>query len=96
MEDRLSDSISLLSGGQRQALNLVMATLSDSKILLLDEYTAAFDPRMAMFVIELTKTLVTEFQLTMIMVIHSIKDTLACGDRTVMMHQGEIVLDIVG
>ena len=96
LEDRLGDSIGLLSGGQRQAVSLVMATLADSKILLLDEHTAALDPRMAMFVIELTKTLVTEFQLTVIMVTHSMKDALACGDRTVMMHQGEIVLDVVG
>ena len=73
-----------------------MATLADSKILLLDEHTAALDPRMAMFVIELTKTLVSEFQLTVIMVTHSMKDALACGDRTVMMHQGEIVLDVSG
>ncbi|WP_341659953.1 ATP-binding cassette domain-containing protein, partial [Vibrio sp.] len=96
LEDRLGDSIGLLSGGQRQAVSLVMATLADSKILLLDEHTAALDPRMAMFVIELTKTLVSEFQLTVIMVTHSMKDALACGDRTVMMHQGEIVLDVSG
>ena len=96
LEDRLGDSIGLLSGGQRQAVSLVMATLADSKILLLDEHTAALDPRMAMFVIELTKTLVSEFQLTVIMVTHSMKDALACGDRTVMMHQGEIVLDVAG
>ena len=96
LEDRLGDSIGLLSGGQRQAVSLVMATLADSKILLLDEHTAALDPRMAVFVIELTKTLVSEFQLTVIMVTHSMKDALACGDRTVMMHQGEIVLDVAG
>ena len=96
LEDRLGDSIGLLSGGQRQAVSLVMATLADSKILLLDEHTAALDPRMAVFVIELTKTLVSEFQLTVIMVTHSMKDALACGDRTVMMHQGEIVLDVSG
>ncbi|MGC9403839.1 ABC transporter ATP-binding protein [Vibrio genomosp. F10] len=96
LEDRLSDHIGLLSGGQRQAVSLVMATLSDSKLLLLDEHTAALDPRMAAFVIDLTKTIVREFNLTVMMVTHSMKDALACGDRTVMLHQGEIVLDVSG
>lgn len=96
LEDRLGDSIGLLSGGQRQAVSLVMATLSDSKLLLLDEHTAALDPRMAAFVIDLTKRVVTEFDLTVMMVTHSMKDALACGDRTVMLHQGEIVLDVAG
>ncbi|MBE1273459.1 ABC transporter ATP-binding protein [Enterovibrio baiacu] len=96
LEDRLSDSIGLLSGGQRQAVSLVMATLSDSKLLLLDEHTAALDPRMAAFVIDLTKKVITEFGLTALMVTHSMKDALACGDRTVMLHQGKIVLDVKG
>ncbi|WP_407333773.1 ABC transporter ATP-binding protein [Enterovibrio sp. 27052020O] len=96
LEDRLGDSIGLLSGGQRQAVSLVMATLSDSKLLLLDEHTAALDPRMAAFVIDLTKKVITEFGLTALMVTHSMKDALACGDRTVMLHQGEIVLDVAG
>ncbi len=96
LEDRLGDNIGLLSGGQRQAVSLVMATLSDSKLLLLDEHTAALDPRMAAFVIDLTKTIVKEFNLTAMMVTHSMKDALACGDRTVMLHQGEIVLDVEG
>ncbi len=96
LEDRLSDSIGLLSGGQRQAVSLVMATLSDSKLLLLDEHTAALDPRMAAFVIDLTKKVITEFGLTALMVTHSMKDALACGDRTVMLHQGNIVLDVNG
>ncbi|CZF82145.1 High-affinity branched-chain amino acid transport ATP-binding protein LivF [Grimontia celer] len=96
LEDRLGDSIGLLSGGQRQAVSLVMATLSDSKLLLLDEHTAALDPRMAAFVIDLTKKVITEFGLTALMVTHSMKDALACGDRTVMLHQGEIVLDVEG
>ncbi|MCJ2377275.1 ABC transporter ATP-binding protein [Vibrio sp. ZSDZ34] len=96
LEDRLSDNIGLLSGGQRQAVSLVMATLSDSKLLLLDEHTAALDPRMAAFVIDLTKKVVKEFNLTVMMVTHSMKDALACGDRTVMLHQGEIVLDVAG
>ncbi|MGF1759616.1 ABC transporter ATP-binding protein [Photobacterium sagamiensis] len=96
LEDRLSDSIGLLSGGQRQAVSLVMATLADSKLLLLDEHTAALDPRMAAFVLALTKKVVEEFDLTVMMVTHSMKDALAYGDRTVMLHQGEIVLDVDG
>ncbi|MBD1571768.1 ABC transporter ATP-binding protein [Vibrio sp. S17_S38] len=96
LEDRLGDNIGLLSGGQRQAVSLVMATLSESKLLLLDEHTAALDPRMAAFVIDLTKTVVKEFDLTAMMVTHSMKDALACGDRTIMLHQGEIVLDVDG
>ena len=96
LEDRLSDSIGLLSGGQRQAVSLVMATLADSQLLLLDEHTAALDPRMAAFIIDLTKRIVDEFKLTVMMVTHSMKDALACGDRTVMLHQGNIVLDVAG
>lgn len=96
LEDRLGDSIGLLSGGQRQAVSLVMATLSESKLLLLDEHTAALDSRMAAFIINLTKTIVQEFNLTVLMVTHSMKDALACGNRTIMLHQGEIVLDVAG
>ena len=96
LEDRLTDSIGLLSGGQRQAVSLVMATLSPSKLLLLDEHTAALDPRMAAFITQLTNTIVDEFKLTVLMVTHSMKDALACGDRTVMLHQGEVVLDVSG
>lgn len=96
LEDRLGDNIGLLSGGQRQAVSLVMATLSDSKLLLLDEHTAALDPRMAAFIIDLTKRVVSEFNLTVMMVTHSMKDALACGDRTIMLHQGKIVLDVDG
>lgn len=96
LENRLGDNIGLLSGGQRQAVSLVMATLSESKLLLLDQHTAALDPRMAAFIIDLTKKIVKEFNLTVMMVTHSMKDALACGDRTVMLHQGQIVLDVTG
>ncbi len=96
LEDRLGDSIGLLSGGQRQAVSLVMATLSDSHLLLLDEHTAALDPRMAAFILDLTNTVVEEFGLTVMMVTHSMKDALASGDRTVMLHQGKIVFDVSG
>ena len=96
LEDRLRDSIGLLSGGQRQAVSLVMATLSDSHLLLLDEHTAALDPRMAAFILDLTNRVVKEFGLTVMMVTHSMKDALASGQRTVMLHQGKIVLDVAG
>lgn len=96
LEDRLGDSIGLLSGGQRQAVSLVMATLSDSHLLLLDEHTAALDPRMAAFILDLTNRVVKEFGLTVMMVTHSMKDALASGQRTVMLHQGKIVLDVSG
>ncbi len=96
LEDRLGDSIGLLSGGQRQAVSLVMATLADSHLLLLDEHTAALDPRMAAFILDLTNRVAEEFGLTVMMVTHSMKDALASGERTVMLHQGKIVLDVAG
>ena len=96
LEDRLGDRIGRLSGGQRQAVSLIMATLADSRILLLDEHTAALDPRMAAFVIDLTNRVYEEFALTILMVTHSMKDALSCGGRTVMLHQGEVVLDVAG
>lgn len=96
LEDRLGDSIGLLSGGQRQAVSLVMATLTDSHLLLLDEHTAALDPRMAAFILDLTNTVVKEFSLTVMMVTHSMKDALTSGDRTIMLHQGKVVLDVAG
>ncbi|AIL32810.1 ABC transporter ATP-binding protein [Basilea psittacipulmonis] len=96
LENRLTDSIGLLSGGQRQAVSLLMASLRPSKILLLDEHTAALDPRTAHFVLELTSQLVNEQKLTTMMVTHSMKQALEYGDRTIMLHQGQIVLDISG
>jgi len=96
LENRLGDSIGLLSGGQRQAVSLIMASLSDSKVILLDEHTAALDPRMALFVMDLTEKIIKEFNLTVMMVTHSMKDALAHGSRTIMLHQGEIVLDVEG
>lgn len=86
----------LLSGGQRQALSLVMATLSGSEVLLLDEHTAALDPGMAEFVMELTQRLVTEHRLTTLMVTHSMRQALDFGTRTVMLHGGRVVLDVAG
>ncbi|MEZ2721005.1 ABC transporter ATP-binding protein [Paenalcaligenes hominis] len=96
LENRLTDRIGLLSGGQRQAVSLLMAALRPSRILLLDEHTAALDPRTADFVLELTERIVTEGQLTTMMVTHSMKQALEVGDRTVMLHQGQVVLDVSG
>ncbi len=96
LEDRLGDRMELLSGGQRQAVSLLMATMQPSRILLLDEMTAALDPTMATFVMELTRRIVAERGLTVLMVTHSMAQALAYGDRTLMMHRGQIVLDIAG
>jgi putative ABC transport system ATP-binding protein len=96
LENRLTDRIGLLSGGQRQAVSLLMAALRPSRILLLDEHTAALDPRTADFVLQLTARLVAEQQLTTMMVTHSMRQALEVGDRTVMLHQGRVVLDVAG
>jgi putative ABC transport system ATP-binding protein len=96
LESRLTDRIGLLSGGQRQAVSLLMAALQPSKILLLDEHTAALDPRTAQFVLDLTEKIVTEQKLTTMMVTHSMKQALEIGERTVMLHQGQVVLDVAG
>lgn len=96
LEDRLGDKMGLLSGGQRQAVSLLMASLTPSSILLLDEHTAALDPKTAAFVLELTKSIVAERKLTTLMVTHSMKQALEVGTRTVMLHQGQVVFDIAG
>ncbi len=96
LENRLTDRIGLLSGGQRQAVSLLMAALQPSRILLLDEHTAALDPRTADFVLQLTARIVAENQLTTMMVTHSMRQALDVGDRTVMLHQGQVVLDVSG
>lgn len=96
LENRLGDRMDLLSGGQRQAVSLVMATLSGSEVLLLDEHTAALDPGMAEFIMELTQKIVVGRRLTTLMVTHSMRQALDFGDRTVMLHGGEIVLDVSG
>jgi len=94
LEDRLTVKTGLLSGGQRQALTLMMATLVRPKLLLLDEHTAALDPKTAKIVLELTQKLVEEDKLTTLMVTHNMKDALRFGNRIVMMHEGNIILDI--
>ncbi len=96
LERRLDDRVALLSGGQRQALCLVMATLGPTKVLLLDEHTAALDPGAADLVMRLTDQVVNASAITSIMVTHSMRQALEHGSRTVMLHQGRIVLDISG
>jgi putative ABC transport system ATP-binding protein len=96
LEDRLQDQMGLLSGGQRQAVSLLMAVISETKVLLLDEHTAALDPRTADFVMQLTDGLVREQELTVLMVTHSMRQALDHGDRTVMFHKGNIAFDVEG
>ena len=96
LENRLKDRMGLLSGGQRQAVSLLMASLRPSKILLLDEHTAALDPKTAAFVLRLTEHIVGRDQLTTLMVTHSMRQALDVGTRTVMLHQGQIIFDIAG
>lgn len=94
LEDRMTAKVGLLSGGQRQALTLLMATLQEPKLLLLDEHTAALDPKTAAKVLHLTRKLVRDHGLTALMVTHNMKDALSYGNRTIMMHEGRIVVDI--
>ena len=96
LEDRLKQAVGLLSGGQRQSLTLLMTTLALPKLLLLDEHTAALDPRTAAKVLELTDTMVHENRLTTLMVTHNMNHALKYGNRMVMLHQGRIQLDIQG
>jgi len=96
LEDRLSSEVGLLSGGQRQSLSLIMATMTQPALLLLDEHTAALDPRTAQQVLQLTARIVGDYGLTTLMVTHNLEHALRMGDRTIMMHEGRIVLDISG
>ncbi len=96
LETRLSQKIGLLSGGQRQAVTLLMATLEKPKLLLLDEHTAALDPKTAKTVLKMTEQLVKDNNLTTIMVTHNMKDALTYGNRLIMLSEGKIVYDIKG
>ena len=96
LENRLTDKVGLLSGGQRQALTLLMATLQTPKLLLLDEHTAALDPKTAAKVLEITQRIVEEQHLTAMMVTHNMRDAIAVGNRLIMMNEGKIILDIEG
>ncbi len=96
LENRLTTGVGLLSGGQRQALTLLMATLQKPKLLLLDEHTAALDPKTAAKVLEATDKIVGKDNLTTIMITHNMKDAIAHGNRLVMMHEGHIIYDVSG
>ena len=94
LEDRMTTKVGLLSGGQRQALTLLMATLKKPKLLLLDEHTAALDPKTAEKVLNTTDRVIKEHNLTAFMVTHNMKDAIAHGNRLIMMNEGKIILDI--
>ena len=96
LEDRMSSKVGLLSGGQRQAITLLMATLQKPKLLLLDEHTAALDPKTASKVLELSDKIIKENNLTALMVTHNMKDAIVHGNRLIMMNNGKIILDISG
>jgi putative ABC transport system ATP-binding protein len=96
LERRLDDRVSLLSGGQRQALALIMVTFGPTKLLLLDEHTAALDPAAAQQVMELTAGVVRSLGITTVMVTHSMRQALDYGTRTIMLHQGHVTLDVSG
>ena len=96
LEDRLESKVGLLSGGQRQALTLLMATMASPKLLLLDEHTAALDPKTAEKVLALTEKIVAESALTTLMITHNMRDALRLGNRLIMMHDGHILFDVAG
>ncbi len=96
LESRMKARVGLLSGGQRQALSLLMATFTQPKVLLLDEHTAALDPQRAATITSLTDRIVTEHSLTTLMVTHNMEQALKLGNRLVMMHEGRIILDVAG
>lgn len=96
LEDRMKTKMGLLSGGQRQALTLLMATLQKPKLLLLDEHTAALDPKTAAKVMEVTRRIVNRDRLTTLMITHNMRDAIEYGDRLIMMYEGRIALDIAG
>lgn len=96
LETRLTSKVGLLSGGQRQAITLLMATLKKPKVLLLDEHTAALDPKTAAKVLELTTEIVEKDSLTTIMITHNMKDAIAIGNRLIMMNDGKIIYDVSG
>ena len=96
LEDRMTAKVGLLSGGQRQALTLLMATLQKPKLLLLDEHTAALDPKTAAKVLETTQRIVEENKLTTIMITHNMRDAITYGNRLIMMYDGHVVVDVSG
>ncbi len=96
LEDRMTSKVGLLSGGQRQAITLLMASLKQPKLLLLDEHTAALDPKTAAKVLEINDQIISENHLTAMMVTHNMKDAIAHGNRLIMMHEGRVIYDIGG
>ena len=96
LEDRMTSKVGLLSGGQRQALTLLMATLQKPKLLLLDEHTAALDPKTASKVLSLTERIVGSQNLTAMMVTHNMNDAIHIGNRLIMMHEGRIIYNVAG
>ena len=96
LEDRMTSKVGLLSGGQRQALTLLMASLVKPKLLLLDEHTAALDPKTAAKVLSATETIVGRDHLTTLMITHNMRDAIAHGNRLIMMYEGRVALDISG
>ena len=96
LEDRMTAKVGLLSGGQRQALTLLMATLKKPKLLLLDEHTAALDPKTAKKVLELSARIVEESHLTTLMITHNMKDAIYYGNRLIMIHEGRVIFDVSG
>lgn len=96
LEDRLSSKVGLLSGGQRQAITLLMASLKKPKLLLLDEHTAALDPKTAAKVLALSDKIISDHNLTAMMVTHNMKDAIRLGNRLIMMHEGRIIYDVAG
>ena len=96
LEDRLSSKVGLLSGGQRQALTLLMATMRTPKLLLLDEHTAALDPKTAEKVLDITGKIIAEQNLTTMMITHNMNDAIAMGNRLIMMNEGRVVVDVRG
>ena len=95
-ENRMTSKVGLLSGGQRQAVTLLMATLKKPKLLLLDEHTAALDPKTAAKVLELSEKIINENHLTALMVTHNMKDAIRYGNRLIMMHEGHVIFDVSG
>ena len=96
LEDRLTSKVGLLSGGQRQAITLLMASIQKPKLLLLDEHTAALDPKTAAKVLEISDQIISENHLTAMMVTHNMKDAIVHGNRLIMMHEGKVILNIAG
>ena len=96
LEDRMTSKVGLLSGGQRQAVTLLMAAMAEPKLLLLDEHTAALDPKTAEKVLEITEDIVNRNHLTTLMITHNMRDAIKHGNRLIMMHEGNIIVDISG